>query len=41
MKKKILIGVLALIMCVTLVGCGKTESNNNNTNNMIYEQQQL
>jgi uncharacterized protein YdeI (BOF family) len=33
MKKKLLIGVLALIMCVTLVGCNKTESNNNNTNN--------
>lgn len=33
MKKKLLIGVLALVMCVTLVGCGKTESNNNNTNN--------
>ncbi len=38
MKKKLLISVLALIMCITLVGCGKTESNNNkkensNTNN--------
>lgn len=33
MKKKLLIGVLALVMCFTLVGCGKTESNNNNTNN--------
>ena len=33
MKKKLLIGVLTLVMCFTLVGCGKTESNNNNTNN--------
>ena len=33
MKKKLLIGVLALIMCFTLVGCGKTESNNNNNSN--------
>ena len=29
MKKNLLIGVLALVMCFTLVGCGKTESNNN------------
>ena len=33
MKKKLLIGVLALVMCFTLVGCGKTESNNNNNSN--------
>ena len=41
MKKKILIGVLAFVMCLTLVGCGKTENKNNekdsnkqeNTNN--------
>lgn len=33
MKKKLLIGVLALVMCFTLVGCGKTENNNNNNSN--------
>ena len=33
MKKKLLISVLALVMCVTLVGCGKAENNNNNNNN--------
>ena len=33
MKKKLLIGVLALVMCFTLVGCGKTESSNNNNSN--------
>jgi hypothetical protein len=30
MKKKILISVFALIMCIALVGCGKKEENNNN-----------
>ncbi len=33
MKKKLLISVLALVMCITLVGCGKAENNNNNNNN--------
>ena len=32
MKKKILISVFALIMCIALVGCGKKEENNNNNN---------
>ena len=31
MKNKILIGVLALVMCVTLVGCGDKKENNTNT----------
>jgi len=30
MKKKLLILVLAFAMCITLAGCGKTESNNSN-----------
>ena len=33
MKRKILVGVLAFIMCFTLVGCGKSESNNGGSNN--------
>lgn len=36
MKKKFLVGLLAVVMCFALVGCGKTESNSNtgtNTNN--------
>jgi hypothetical protein len=33
MKKKLLICALALVMCITLVGCGKAENNNNQTNN--------
>ena len=33
MKKKLLIGTLSLVMCLLLVGCGKTEKTNTNTNN--------
>ena len=33
MKKKLLISVLSLVMCLILVGCGKTEKTNTNTNN--------
>ncbi len=33
MKKKLLIGTLSLIICLLLVGCGKTEKSNTNTNN--------
>ena len=39
MKKKILLGLLAVIMCFTLVGCGNDESpNKNNENNNQTEQ---
>ena len=38
MKKKFLIGILALVMCFTLVGCGKTDSNSNE--NMYDNNQQ-
>lgn len=33
MKKKFLVGLLAIVMCFALVGCGKTESNNGGSNN--------
>lgn len=33
MKKKILIGLLAIVMCLTLVGCGKENNFNDNSNN--------
>ena len=33
MKKKILIGVLIVIMCFLVVGCGKSQNNNSNSNN--------
>ncbi len=33
MKKKFLIGALILVICVTLVGCGKEESGNNGNGN--------
>ena len=32
MKKKLLISALALVMCITLAGCGKIESSNNSNN---------
>ncbi len=38
MKKKFLIGILALVMCFTLVGCGKNDSNSNE--NMYDNNQQ-
>ena len=38
MKKKLLIGVLAFAMCLTLVGCGKTENKNNNNSNNNKEE---
>ncbi len=33
MKKKYLIAIVALVMCLTLAGCGKEENKNNNNNN--------
>ena len=32
MKKKILISILAIVMCLVLVGCGKEKNLNNNSN---------
>ena len=32
MKKKILIGLMAIMICTLLVGCGKKEEKNNNSN---------
>ena len=32
MKKKFLIGLLTIVMCLTLVGCGKENSSNGNSN---------
>ncbi len=37
MKKKILIGILTIIMCLTLVGCGKENNLNNNNSNQAKE----
>ena len=33
MKKKILFGLLVLVMCFTIVGCGSSEKKTNNGNN--------
>ena len=33
MKKKYLIAIVALVMCLTLAGCGKEENKNNNNGN--------
>ena len=33
MKKKLLIGIFAVVMCFALTGCGEGESNNGGTNN--------
>ena len=43
MKKELLIAFLAIVMCFTLVGCGKTEnheSSNNNKEEQIETQQE-
>ena len=38
MKKKYLISILAIVMCLILVGCGKEELNNTSNNNLNSNQ---